>query len=77
MDSLTLHHKTATKKIHVRMKRHSETGNHGRRTNTTQYVNKAVGWAGIRALFMAKSRSIFLDDFFNWLFWLVKLPSCS
>lgn len=59
MDSLTLHHKTATKKIHVRMKRHSET----KRTNTTQYVNKAVGLAGIRALFMAKNRSIFLTIF--------------
>lgn len=63
MDSLTLHHKTATKKIHVRMKRHSRAGNHGRRTNITQYVNKAIGLAGIRALFMAKSRSIFLPIF--------------
>lgn len=60
MGSLTLHCTTATRED--RMKLHSKTDIH---TNTTQYVDKAVGWAGIRvevcgALVMANNKCRFL-----------------
>ena len=46
MDSPTLYQKTSAKKgTQNRMKLHSKTDIH---TKTTQYVNMAVGWAGMR-----------------------------
>lgn len=74
MVSLPRNHKAVMKNT-AGMKRHSKRRNHSRRMNTTRDVNKVVGWAGIRALFMANSRSVCLQ-LLNWLLWLVQLPSC-
>lgn len=75
MNSLTLHHKTATKKdTQDKMKLNSKTNSHNKHTQMYNTVNKAAGWAGTevqvcRALVMANNKSgFFLTAFIGMRF---------